>query len=235
MSYTNIKKVDIPSLFLSFLKLILFLYPLILSPLFAEEIILDRNSWMYLGKGWILTSATDPSLPAAKMDLPGNWTAAGYPIDHSVILKKEIIFRSCPEKILWIRTKEEVAAHQIFINDVPVLHSRTPGNSINESKPELLPALGYFHCEENKNLTIVWKASNFHHRRSGITGAPVIGAMNVMHDYIQYQQGRDYFFAGASLIMAFYHLGLYASRRKEFRFLLFHFLSLAIFLRIITT
>ena len=135
--------------------------------------------------------------------------------------------------------------NSVFMLDLPLMHSSYKlwvngellstngivGTSRSSSQAQYLPKTVVIRGF-NTELELVLQISNFHHSHGGIWDALTLGLEeDIVYD-AQTRTAFDLFLLGAIFIMALYHFGLFALRRKEGSTLLFGMFCLIISFRI---
>jgi signal transduction histidine kinase len=125
-------------------------------------------------------------------------------------------------------------AFTLFLNGKNVYSAGTVGRNQATSKPQFKPSVIDFQVKDNI-LEIVFQVSNFHHRKGGAWEPVVLGTEEQIRDIRETRLSYELFLFGSILIMAIYHFGLFALRRKDRSTLFFGIFCLLIALRILTT
>lgn len=137
------------------------------------------------------------------------------------------------EKVNAIRVSSIATSHEIWINGKRMSAHGKIGIDQDTAIPNVTPNIIHFSSGEQGKVELIIQVSNFIHRKGGIWQPLLIGSseqMRKMHD-------RNVFFDialfGSILIMAFYHLALYALRKKDLSTLYFSIFCFLIALRIL--
>ncbi len=116
-------------------------------------------------------------------------------------------------------------AYEMFVNGKKIAQNGKVGTLKTDTSPYTLPLVAHF--ENNSDtLNISIQVANFHHRHGGFWHSIQLGKAQ----RIQISRDRliaiDLLLAGCLLIMAFYHLGIYAFRKQDRSVLYFSVVSL---------
>ncbi len=134
---------------------------------------------------------------------------------------------------LALRLQRIESAYNLYINDSLYIKCGQPGKSIYSEKPEKRNEYIVFPVHKGK-FTITLHVSNFHHRKGGISDAPVLGFPATVERTAQRERSLDAFIIGALLIIVFYHFGIFFLHRKEYSALFFGGMALAVILHRLT-
>jgi len=170
--------------------------------------------------------------------VPGYWngfesagekaTGAGYATYRLKVLLHAI------DRPLAIKVLDMGTALDLFINGNILYSAGAVGKTAETSKPQFNPKVIDFQSNENQ-LEIILHVSNFHHRKGGAWEPIILGTEDRIRDVRETKVCYELFLFGSILIMALYHLGLFALRREDRSTLFFGIFCLLIALRILTT
>ncbi|MGB0525478.1 MAG: ATP-binding protein [Flammeovirgaceae bacterium] len=135
---------------------------------------------------------------------------------------------------LALKIPEQATAYSLYINDKLVAKAGIVGHSKKYTTPETKPQIVDFQLNANQ-LDIVFHVANFHHKKGGLWETIRLGKK----DTLMAQQNRniyyDTFLAGAILIIAFYHLGIFLLRKEDLSAFYFFLLALFSVIRVLST
>ncbi|MBS4218551.1 sensor histidine kinase [Bacillus sp. FJAT-49711] len=106
------------------------------------------------------------------------------------------------------------SAHTLWINDEVKWKSGKVGKSKDSSKPGNSLKIVQFQSESNQ-VEIVIQVSNFQQRKAGITEAILIGDPEEVYQYHEKKLLTRAIIVISLIVMGFYHITLFANRRKE--------------------
>lgn len=122
-------------------------------------------------------------------------------------------------------------SYRLWANGSLISTNGVVGASKVEVIPQYLPKTVVTDVADNE-IELVLQISNFHHYNGGIWQSIKIGYVDDVLNDSRMKTAFDLFTIGAILIMALYHFGLYALRRKEVSPLFFGLFCLVVAFRI---
>lgn len=152
----------------------------------------------------------------------------GYATYRLVIRLKEA------GKYVAFKMPEVATAYKMYINGKLVTAVGVVGEDIATSKAKYLPQMVNFYSER-QDIELVIQVSNFAHHKGGIKSSLWLDLGQTGYSLWEKQVNFQVFMLGIFFIMAVYHFGLYALRRKDKPALYFGLLCLLIALRTMTT
>lgn len=105
-------------------------------------------------------------------------------------------------------------SYKIWINKNLISEIGKVGNTKETSIPKMYPQIIEFTAKPTTE--IIMQISNFHHRNGGPWNEIYIGTIPALITKRQNSLLFNFFLFGSMVIMGFYHLGLFALRRKDF-------------------
>ncbi len=126
-----------------------------------------------------------------------------------------------------LRMQRIESAYKLYINDSLYISSGTAGKNFYSEKAQKKNIYIVFPVTKGK-FSLTFHVSNYHHKKGGFVDAPVLGLPETVLHKSDTERGFDAFLAGALLIVAFYHLGIFFLRRKEFSALFFGGMAAAV-------
>ncbi len=125
-------------------------------------------------------------------------------------------------------------AFDLSVDGYTVCAGGTYGTTKESSSPEWLPKVcGY--TSRGGDVDLVFRISNFHHRRGGPANSVVLGLEEERRAFREKSIAFEMFLFGSIFIMALYHLGLYFLRRRDPSPLFFSLFALCIGVRGLVT
>jgi len=125
-------------------------------------------------------------------------------------------------------------AFTIYLNGKRVCSAGAAGKNRETTVPRYFPQVVGFEAETNQ-MGIILQVSNFHHRRGGAWKPIRLGTDKDMRKIREQRLSIDLFLFGSIFIIALYHLGLFALRKKDRSPLYFSIFCFLIALRLLTT
>ncbi|MBF0353581.1 MAG: 7TM-DISM domain-containing protein [SAR324 cluster bacterium] len=135
---------------------------------------------------------------------------------------------------LALRILDMATAYRIWVNGKPVASNGVVGTSAGEMNPQFMPQVVTLN-HTDQVMRIVVQISNFYHAKGGFWRSIELGTESNIRDRQRYMLGFEMFLLGAVLIMALYHLGLFALRNRETTALYFGLFCLVVALRVMLT
>jgi signal transduction histidine kinase len=153
------------------------------------------------------------------INVPGTWggslTVQGMKMDgqgYGIYMLSVQNPKSQP--LMAIRVPNIATAYSMYIDHVLVQRRGEIGFSADTSKPFQLPATVYYEPKD-KVTDIRLIVSNFDHRNGGIRTPLVMGTAEQIESFVYRRQAQEWIIFGSFLMIALYHFGLYALRRKD--------------------
>ncbi len=106
------------------------------------------------------------------------------------------------------------SAYRLYANGRLVAHSGSPGSTPQTTEHLFRPQLS-LPIPPAPVYALTWHVANFDDRSGGPWFAPRFGNSQLIESYRLNQIGLDLFLAGALLIMALYHVGLFLVRSRD--------------------
>jgi PAS domain S-box-containing protein len=125
-------------------------------------------------------------------------------------------------------------AFTIYLNGKRVCSAGVAGKNRETTVPRYFPQVVGFEAETNQ-MEVILQVSNFHLRRGGIWEPIQLGTEKAMRKIREQRLSVDLFLFGSIFIIALYHLGLFALRKKDRSPLYFSIFCFLIALRLLTT
>lgn len=122
------------------------------------------------------------------------------------------------------------SAYNLWINGKHKASNGLPGKSKDEMKPQFLPKVVTFHPETDE-IELIFHVSNFYDKKGGIWHNITFGLEKQVLSQREWRLIFEAFLFGILLIMAIYHLGLFALRQKDRSTLYFSIFSFILALR----
>jgi PAS domain S-box-containing protein len=143
------------------------------------------------------------------------------------------IFLAAPMESLALRFTTMGTAFSAYVNGKKVASAGVPGTDRSISKPQFIPQVADFSLGE-REMDLLLKVSNFHHRRAGAWEAIKFGTETDIRKLSERRVAFDLFLFGSIFIIGMYHVGLFILRRKDRSPLYFSIFCFLITLRILT-
>jgi PAS domain S-box-containing protein len=125
-------------------------------------------------------------------------------------------------------------AFTIYLNRKRVYSAGVAGKNRETTVPRYFPQVVRFEAETNQ-MEVILQVSNFHLRRGGPWESILLGTDKDMRKIREQRLSLDLFLFGSIFIIALYHLGLFAIRKKDRSPLYFSIFCFLIALRLLTT
>ncbi|MGB0848283.1 MAG: 7TM diverse intracellular signaling domain-containing protein [Thiolinea sp.] len=122
------------------------------------------------------------------------------------------------------------SAYKLWINGKVSAHNGEVADNKEDMTPQYKPMVAAFDMRGTETELIL-QVSNFHHRKGGAWNPLKLGTEAQIRKQQRYRDFFDMFLLGVMFIMAVYHFGLYALRRKDPSTLYFGLFCLVIGLR----
>jgi two-component system sensor histidine kinase ChiS len=129
---------------------------------------------------------------------------------------------------------DAATSYKVWIDGDLLAKAGTTG----ETKETMVPAYNSRVIEfkpKSESIEIIFQVSNFYHFKGGLWNFIEFGLARDIEESREDQTNFEFFMFGSLCIMAFYHFGLYALRKKDKSTLYFGFVCLIIALRILLT
>jgi len=125
-------------------------------------------------------------------------------------------------------------AYTIYLNGKRICSVGAAGKNRETTVPRYFPQVIGFAAKTNQ-MEFILQVSNFHHRRGGAWEPIQLGTNKDMRKIREQRLSIDLFLFGSIFIIALYHLGLFALRKKDRSPLYFSIFCFLIALRLLTT
>ncbi len=191
----------------------------------------------YAAADFAAGQAQEPPLP---YQVPGLWNAltSEYPAVSTFGYATVRVVLLLPEEIrgqrMALALPTTSSAYRLYANGNLLYEVGKVGTSPDEVSPAYERALVDIRPSSD-TLELIWHVSNFHHRKSGLWDPFIFGKEDVLERENEWNKLAEMFLAGALLIMALYHLGIYYLRRGDRSPLFFAAACLLFFLRTFAT
>ena len=186
----------------------------------AEQGVLDLRSWdsqsdvISLDGEWLFAPGLSPR--------PADFQVVRLPADsdfHSqkietgcVTLKLKLRLPESVNKVGLISGKQ-LSSHRILWNERVVAGAGTPACSAPEYEPSLEPSVSFWNVKGGDS-EIVLQIANFDNYEIS-AGRILLGSEKTAQTFLLRRVAGEIVTLGALIIVAFYHLGLFALRRRE--------------------
>jgi PAS domain S-box-containing protein len=135
---------------------------------------------------------------------------------------------------LGLQLMEISNAYNIYVNGEKVASLGQAGASRETTVPREFPQMVNFEIKSN-HMELIIQVSNYHHRRGGAWSVIEMGREKDIRKAQERRLRFDMFLFGSIFIMALYHLGLFAVRKKDLSPLYFGIFCFLIALRLLST
>lgn len=193
---------------------------------FQQEGVLPiEGEWLFdwYGQGH---SAPEPST----IDVPHTW--GGVQLENGTKISdrgkgvyKLTILHDPYDGMLAIRLPNISTAYTLYVDGEPKLSLGQAGATPDTTRPYQMPSTIYFDGQTDRT-ELELAVSNFDHRQGGIRTDLVIGTAKQIQRLVFNRQTQEMIVFGSLIMIGFYHLGLFALRRKETANLYFALLCL---------
>lgn len=133
-----------------------------------------------------------------------------------------------------IKIIDVATSYKVWINGEQLWKAGTLGTNREEMSPAYNSKVIEFKPDK-EIVEIVFQVSNFYHAKGGLWNFIEFGLAEHIEDSRESQTNFEFFMFGSLSIMAFYHFGLYALRKKDKSTLYFGFVCFIIAIRILLT
>jgi len=212
---------------------------------------LDLRDWDFAARGPVSLQGEhelywgehlEPGRPAAGeptlLEAPRSWNGhriagkavggSGYATYRLTVLLPE----EAPQ--LGLKLLDMGTAFEVLANGVSVTRVGEPGTTAASTRPRYRPQVVELPAASG-SLELLYRVSNFHHRRGGAWEAVRIGPPRALYRERSHRLILDAVLFGAISIMGLYHLVLYALRREDRTTLYLGVFCLLIAVRLSTT
>ncbi|GGF89377.1 sensor histidine kinase [Paenibacillus abyssi] len=206
---------------------------------------LNRHGTVSLSGEWefypfkLLKSGTIwDNIPAAYVTVPKSWNSytgiddlhdgEGYGTFRLTIITQP------GDYILSLRIPNISSAYRLWVEGRLIASGGEVADNKQDSSPGQYPKVVSFQNGDGHHEMVV-QVSNYDHRRGGIWTDFILGMSDEMEQYQMRVTAEQMVIFGSLVMVGFYHLGLFALRRKEKFTLWFGLLCLFVSLRIIVT
>jgi len=169
------------------------------------------------------------------ISLPRPWN--GYFVDGKEISGKGfatfrlLVKTKVQQESLALKVLDMATAYRIWVNDKLVLSNGVVGKTYEKMEPQYYPKLTSIGTQSG-DIILTIQVSNFHHKKGGVWEAITFGSESKIRDKREKSLSFEWFLIGSMLIMALYHFGLYALRRKDQSPLFFSLVCLLVAIRL---
>jgi PAS domain S-box-containing protein len=139
-----------------------------------------------------------------------------------------------PHEIFALKIPTVSTAFKIFVAGKEMTQVGQVGTTLKSSLPDFYPQFIEF-TPDSPSFDIIIQVSNFHYRKGGLWESIELGLADKMQKKQNVLLAMQFFLLGSILIMALYHLGLYAIRRSDRAPLYFSILCFLVGLRMLCT
>ncbi|MFN0223910.1 ATP-binding protein [Paenibacillus sp. KR2-11] len=167
----------------------------------------------------LLSPSSDTLKSMQTMELPGFWsgrTVNGEELEGSGYATYRLKVKiDDPVTHLALYVPSVRTAYKVWVNGQMLTEVGTLGKDLQSSVPRFKSQVLKIDKSGVGTLDIVVQVSNFHHRLGGILRPIELGTIDRINDRVYSSLAFEMLIIGSLLSMGFYHLGLYALRRKE--------------------
>ncbi len=171
--------------------------------------------------------------------VPGSWV--NYTIDGKpcpahgyMTYYLRVILRPSHPKRLGIRMQTAGTAYELFVDGRFVGSNGRVGINAEQTQDYYLPKIHEFD-RDNDTLNIVIYVATFRYRKGGLWESVYLGLPQAVRSESERLIFFDIFLLGSLLMMAIYHVGLFALRRDDRLSLYFAILCFSMIIRLIST
>ncbi len=137
-------------------------------------------------------------------------------------------------QIYAIKIIDVATSYKVWIDGEPLWKAGTLGATREEMSPAYNSKVIEFK-PESEMVEIIFQVANFYHAKGGLWNFVEFGLAEHIEESRESQTNFEFFMFGSLCIMAFYHFGLYALRKKDKSTLYFGFVCFIIAIRILLT
>lgn len=200
----------------------------------SDGIVKLKGHWEFFPKSFIINdSTTIQQLETNQyLEIPGTWnkTISGK---SYASLRLLILLPKHNEKFA-LKIPTIFTASEIYVNKIKIGSTGKIASTKKEMVPQYKPHIAEF-VSKKDTLEIVLHISNFYHKKGGVRDIIEFGRAEDVKKRRQGLLYLEFFLVGAIFFMAFYHIGLFLSRRKEYAAIYFAIFSFWIATRMLVT
>lgn len=203
----------------------------------GEKIRLN-GSWQFHYGDFVTARDFDQGSPHTLITVPSAWNGRiwnGSSIEGQGIAtyRLTIILNENLEQLA-LKIPDQSSAYRLYINNKLMTEVGKVGEDKASTTPATHPQIIEFPVNTHQ-FDIVFHVANFHHKKGGLWESITLGdkesLMEVRSNTIYY----DVFLAGAILIIALYHLGLFLLQKKDLSPFYFFLLAFFAVMRVLST
>ncbi len=124
-----------------------------------------------------------------------------------------------------LRLKRIESSYKVWANEKLLTETGKVGIDKKTSEPQQKTVTEIFYTDKD-TVNLIIQVCNFEHRKGGIANSIIFGTAPSVLKETKTLRGYEMFLTGVLLIMAFFHLGLYVVRKKDYSLLFFALLLL---------
>lgn len=209
---------------------------------FSDDGIVSLDGeWEFYWKQLVKPGDADLTTSATEKDyfiIPNKWNGHPYRnrslTGHGYATFRLTLTGIQKNDILALKVIDMATSYRLWVDGELLLENGIVGNSRESSKPGYLPQTAAFRPESGR-VDIVLQVANFAHRKGGVWKPLVLGLEKQIIKARERNLSFELFLFGSLLIMGFYHIGFFVTRRKDSASLYFGSACLLTALRIILT
>ncbi|EHQ06539.1 adenylate/guanylate cyclase domain-containing protein [Leptonema illini] len=197
------------------------------------------GQWDFYANEFLSPDSLKEAPPAAHyIDVPSFWN--GYDYDgrildgHGYATYRLQVSGDFAGKPMGLHIADMQSAYELYVDGQLIASAGKPGTSAETAIARWAPQVAYFQPATN-TIDLVLHISNYEHRQGGTWAYFTFGSAKAIAYERDLSVAFDLFLAGSLLIMAFYHLGLFALRNEDRSALYFGLFCLITTLRILVS
>lgn len=189
---------------------------------FRKDGIVDlTGKWQLIWNKHLSTYAQSNAVESSEFSfihVPGTWNGHRHlgqeiPSHGFASYRLKILHPSRPTRLA-LKILDMATAGHVYINGQLVFTSGFPGKTKDSTKPRLATGVVEFVTTSNQTEILV-HVSNFHHRKGGMWETMYLGDARDIRKDREKSLLIGFFLLGSILIMGFYHVGLYWTRKDD--------------------
>ncbi|WCL49838.1 SpoIIE family protein phosphatase [Leptospira sp. GIMC2001] len=197
------------------------------------------GEWQFFWKQFLepgLSESEISALESSMIDVPGIWNdtnQAGEVIDGMGFATYRILVKSDTTMKVGIKIPDFATAYNVYWNGELIANAGELGKDYDSHKPQYYLSLNQVILLEGNNELLI-QISNYSHYKGGVWEKIRFGEWSEIRQSYLLDISSELFLAGAILIMAIYHFGIFFLRKTEHTALYFALFCLSITIRILT-
>ena len=196
------------------------------------------GKWQFYYGDFLLSSALDVLQEQSYIEVPLAWNDVlwkGSPLSGQGIATYRLKVKlDKPYNELALKIPEQATAYKIYINDKLIGEVGKVGKSKEETSPETKPLILAFSVQESE-FDLIFHIANFHHKKGGMWDSITLGKKETLILQRSKNIYYDTFLAGAILIIALYHLGIFILHKEDLSAFYFFLLAFFAVIRVLAT